>query len=532
MRSLVRERFFWAGLVAVVVALAIALFAIALRAPLFDLPLERDEGEYAYIAWRLGAGETPYLDWFDQKPPGVFLAYRLALALPGDPVVAIRAVGALFCAGSALALFALARALLGTAAAAVAALLFVFLSADPLVQGPIANTEIFMAPWILLSALLSLRVFGAARPRFATGFAAGLALGVAIAFKQVAGVNGPLLLALFWLRAPRGERLESTTLFAGALTAGVVSVWAAIALWFTARGGLAAALDAIVLHNLQYAADLPLAVRGAALAYYAAPLLPSQGVAWLFAAIGLVALARRPDRFPALFLGGFALANAVGVAASGFFFPHYFQQLVPAIALLAAAAIAGASAAPPRWRVAAGGALALAPLAIAAIGFWRLDPAEASRRIFPDNYFDAMPAIGAEVAEQTAPGDRVFVFGAEPEVLIYARRASASRYIFLFPVFGAFADADARQAEVIAELEAAHPAAIVWMPLPMFTERGPRRLTDWTRAQIDAHYRLHAFAFAGAAGRSELVRAEPGADPGAQLAGRTPFAMLFVRAEP
>src|SRR6185503_13747509 len=145
-----------------------------------------------------------------------------------------------------------------------------------------------------------------ARPRFATGYAVGLALGVAISFKQVAGVNGPLLLALFWLRAPRGERLGSTTRFAGAMTAGVVSVWAAIALWFAARGGLTAALDAIVLHNLAYAADLPFTARAAALAYYTSPLLSTQGIAWLLAGIGLVALAFRADRFPALFLGGFA----------------------------------------------------------------------------------------------------------------------------------------------------------------------------------------------------------------------------------
>jgi len=32
------------------VPISIALCVIALRAPLFDLPLERDEGEYAYIA--------------------------------------------------------------------------------------------------------------------------------------------------------------------------------------------------------------------------------------------------------------------------------------------------------------------------------------------------------------------------------------------------------------------------------------------------------------------------------------------------
>src|SRR5258706_15425459 len=109
------------------IAIAIALLAVALRAPHFDLPLERDEGEYAYIAWRMGAGETPYLNWFDQKPPGAFLAYRLALAAPGEPVAAIRATGALFAAASALAELALASALLGPVAGGLAALVLVML---------------------------------------------------------------------------------------------------------------------------------------------------------------------------------------------------------------------------------------------------------------------------------------------------------------------------------------------------------------------------------------------------------------------
>jgi len=65
----------------VVLALSIGLLVIAIRAPLMDLPLERDEGGYAYIAWRMTLGETPYLDWFDQKPPGIFAAYRVALSL-------------------------------------------------------------------------------------------------------------------------------------------------------------------------------------------------------------------------------------------------------------------------------------------------------------------------------------------------------------------------------------------------------------------------------------------------------------------
>ncbi len=46
----------------VVLALSVGLLVIAIRAPLMDLPFERDEGGYAYIAWRMTLGETPYLD--------------------------------------------------------------------------------------------------------------------------------------------------------------------------------------------------------------------------------------------------------------------------------------------------------------------------------------------------------------------------------------------------------------------------------------------------------------------------------------
>jgi 4-amino-4-deoxy-L-arabinose transferase-like glycosyltransferase len=516
------------------IALAATLVAgvVGIRAPLMDLPLERDEGEYAYIAWRMAAGETPYLDWFDQKPPGVFLAYRLALALPGDPIVAIRAVAALFGAGSALALLGLARALFGGVAGVVAAFLLAFLSADPMLQGPIANTEIFMVPWIIAAALLTLRTLGAERPPFATAVAIGLALGIATAFKQVALVNAPFLLAVYAWRAPSGARGSATARFAAAMAVGGLLVWGPILLWLWQRGALAPAIDAILLHNLAYSAALTLPQRVSQLLYMSSPLVATQGVAWLFAAAGLIALARREDRFPAVFLGGFALVNAIGVSVSGFYFPHYFQQLLPAVAVLAAAAITAGSQATARRRALSwvGAALALIPLVVGAVGFWRIDPEEASRRIYPANYFDVMPAIAAEVAATTSPDDRIFVFGSEPEILFHARRVSASRYIFLFPLFGEFNDAEQRQAFVIAEIEAARPAAIVWIPTTFGPDR-PQILAQYTASLINNAYRLRAYAVADAEGRGHLRLIDAGSDPRAALSEQNPWAMVFVRAQ-
>ena len=60
------------GTQTILLAASLVLIVAAIRLPLLAIPLERDEGEYAYIAWRLGYNELPYRDWVDQKPPGVF----------------------------------------------------------------------------------------------------------------------------------------------------------------------------------------------------------------------------------------------------------------------------------------------------------------------------------------------------------------------------------------------------------------------------------------------------------------------------
>lgn len=83
----------------------IVLLTAALRMPLLNIPFERDEGEYAYIAWRLGYHELPYRDWFDHKPPCIYWVYRLALNLPFDPIRSVHFMGLLFSAASACALF-------------------------------------------------------------------------------------------------------------------------------------------------------------------------------------------------------------------------------------------------------------------------------------------------------------------------------------------------------------------------------------------------------------------------------------------
>src|SRR4029077_2037035 len=83
------------------------------------------------------------------------------------------------------------------------------------------------------------------------------------------------------------------------------------------------------------------------------------------------------------------------------------------------------------------------------------------------------------------PADKVYVFGAEPEVLFYARRVSATRYIFLFPLYGPYRDAKEKQMAVVQEITTNRPAALLFLPNGLFFMPGTEQfLTQWTRAEL------------------------------------------------
>src|SRR2546423_9148336 len=148
------------------VLLAVVLATTLVRLPLLNIPFERDEGEYAYIAWRMDYGEVPYKDWVDQKPPAIFWLYRLAFALPLAPIAGVHLTALLWSAASACALFYLARRFMEPLPAGLSAVLFSVLLADPMIDGVSANTELFMLLPLLLSQLVFFQLLAANRRQF------------------------------------------------------------------------------------------------------------------------------------------------------------------------------------------------------------------------------------------------------------------------------------------------------------------------------------------------------------------------------
>jgi hypothetical protein len=127
---------------------------------------------------------------------------------------------------------------------------------------------------------------------------------------------------------------------------------------------------------------------------------------------------------------GLLAVSAIGAAAGARFYPHYYVQLIPPLALLAAPYYArfwSRMIRPSNWFLRPGVTYAWLALTIIvfSIKHWaglepRRVPSEAGRYLLTHSSSD----------------DRIFVWGQTPEIYLHAHRRPASRYITTFPLTG------------------------------------------------------------------------------------------------
>src|SRR5205823_8857188 len=135
----------------------VLLLAFAIRFHLRNLPLERDEGEYAYAGQLMLQGIPPYKLAYNMKLPGTYAAYALIMAIFGQTTEGIRFGVLVVNLATIFLVFLLARKFGGPAAGVVAAATYALLSVSPSLLGFCGHATHFVLLPALAGILLLLR---------------------------------------------------------------------------------------------------------------------------------------------------------------------------------------------------------------------------------------------------------------------------------------------------------------------------------------------------------------------------------------
>jgi 4-amino-4-deoxy-L-arabinose transferase-like glycosyltransferase len=452
---------------------AVAAVTLYVRWRLATVPLERDEGEYAYAGQLILAGLPPYGAVYNMKFPGAYYAYAAVMALLGQTDWAIRMGLLITHLATAGLVFAVARRWAGPLAAVISAATFMLLGLDRWAMGMFAHATHFIA----LAAVASIYCLERGRESSRRGWflAAGVAAGLAVVMKQHAAAF-PLLAAALAMWGGPGGHLIAPWRRAALVSAGVVVPLAATVAVLAAAG----VLDRFWFWTFQYAASY-VSINSPAAAW---PIFTfawgfiTQANWWLWysgvAGLVLLFVTRWPGHVR-LTLGGFALAAALSVIPGFYFRPHYFIVLMPAAAWLAGIAAAtlargvarhaSASAARRLVVLAFAGGVAAPYVAAESRYLFQLTPDEVSRVVYDYNPFPESRAIAAYLARHTSPSDRVVVFGSEPQIYFYSQRRSATGYIYTYPLMERQPFASTMQREMMREVEAARPTYMVFVAI-------------------------------------------------------------------
>lgn len=359
----------------------------------------------------------------------------------------------------------------------IATYIFGILTTIPLLEGNIANSEVFMVGPTIAAFLILLKLSNtASNANQRKIFAAGMLFSLATLFKVPAAFD-VLTIVFVWfvatsLRASRIRKILPRLFF---LSLGFILPIAATFIWYFARGALAEYTIAAYLQNFGYlSAFRPGDVQESFLVRNA-PLL----IRALIVGMGLLILYLKRSKLTKqfLFLSSWLLFSLFAVTLSERPYPHYLIQIVPTISLFFGILLTDKSLQQ---------SLSIIPLTLAFFvpvyfKFWYYPSASyytrflnlVNNRITKEQYLETFGKhvntnyqLAEFVRMSTRKSDRIYVWGDTANIYALSRRLPPIKYVADYHI------SDFSSREVVAEqLTQNSPELIIILPTaPPFPE--------------------------------------------------------------
>jgi Dolichyl-phosphate-mannose-protein mannosyltransferase len=491
------------------ILLLILVFFALIRFRLRDMPLERDEGEYAYAGQLMLQGIDPYRFLYTVKLPGSFAAYAAILAIFGQTPAGIH-IGMIFVnAAVTLLVFLLGRRLYGPLAGLLASATYAVFSTSLFVLGFAGHATHFVVLFALAGILVLLRALES--NKIWLFFASGLLLGLAFLMKQP-GLFFCLFAGVYVILQKWKARWKSLLASLATLAFGGLLSLAVICLLIL-RDGL---LGRFWFWTVDYAREYGTAQKlsdslGYVLGETALGIIARVTVILLFLALLWTFRLSARARSHGFFTISFFVFSALAVCPGLYFRPHYWVLLLPGFSLLVGVIVSCMT----EQLLLRSGSLKLAavPLLLCLIAFsapileqrkflFQLSPLEACKAVYGPNPFPEAIEIANYIRSHTPEEATVAVLGSEPEIYFYSHRRSATGYIYTYPLLEPQKYALSMQSEMMNEVETGQPDILIFVNVsPSWVHslepRSTNDILNWMGRYVQAHYVLDGLADMG-----------------------------------
>jgi hypothetical protein len=478
---------YWAGLSLVI------LLVIGVRIRLLNMPLERDEGEFAYIGQLMLEGVAPYKLAYAVKLPGTAAVYALCMAVFGQTAASIHLGLLLANVAGIVMVFLLAKRWFGAGVGFIAGSTYALMSLSWGAVGSAAHATQFIVPVALGGILLLLRALESGG--LAALFGSGLLFGFAFLLKQpgiLFGAFGGLLLLdnelktrpVYWMPC-----FKKAAIFC----LGIILPFAVLCLFLWHAG----VFEKFWFWSFRVAGGGWISLRQGwdAFIWYIGWLQKSrQLILWILAGLTLPFVywmpAARAVRMPFLVL----CAISIFAGCLSFTFnPHYFVLALPAAGMVIGLGVVEASRLLKSSKSFAFASFLPVALFCAVCGdalmaehYYYFDGTldQITTRIYGSNPFREAVQVADYIKKNSAPDSRIAVFGSEPEIYFLAHRRSATGHVSTYILMENRPYSHDMQEEMIQEIKAANPEYVVFVQNIFSSFPAPRRINTLLNVMV------------------------------------------------
>ena len=481
----------------------ILLIITKLRFPFLEIPLERDEGAYAYMAQLLLEGVPPYTQAYSLYFPGVFIIYALTFLILGQTIFAIHFCLLVATLITIVIIFLIGKKLFDPLTGIISGATFGLLGLNPYAQGLFSHGEPFTMLFICSGVyLLLLSIDSEKKILFLWS---GLFFGLGLLIKQNVFVFiGLPIVYLCWslLKKPRLKRkfyLDAIFYF----TFGYFIPLAVFFIFCLITGSLEQMFFWTFIMPTEMTPPISISRAVYQFKILTLPIIKSSPLFFGVAAIGLLSpLWDKSSRLAVLFIAIFLVFSFFTMSLVFYFRAHYFLCLFPATALLTGVGFYSMNNLIKKISLRRINPIITAVFVFIFFSysifdqrkfFFQTKPETVSRIIYGNNPFPESLVIADYIKEHSSPSDKIAILGSEPQILFYADRISASKHIFMYYLMGNHLHALSMQKEAMADIELTKPPILINVVIPtswLFQKDSKSMLFHWLDGFVLKNYKL------------------------------------------